>query len=540
MTDEVSEPYGEALSAEIRAELHRVLASPQFEASERNRRFLTYVIEEAFAGRAGRIKAYNIATDVFGRDASFDPQLDPVVRMEARRLRRSLERFYLIDGQPSRIRIAMPKGGYVPEFEAVETVAAAEAAPASPTDYRRGTSIAVAGFDAEGDESVFSHFSQGFTDQVIVGLSKYPELSVFGPAVALRSARAADHAASPQDMAADFVLAGSTALFENILNVKAMLVHAGTGRVLWGQTFERRPRPGMMLRLRDEIADTIVRAVAEPHGVIFNHRAGAAETSASGARGMLDTVARFDRYRRSYRRDLFHQLRLALEQEIVVNPEDCDAIACLSHICSDAHRFGFAGSETPFALKRRAAELARQAVELDPASARAYHALGLAHWFQNDVPASVTALQTAVALNQESPEIVADLGLVWSLRGEWSRAVPLLEEARGRKEPQGTACRSGLSIYHFAGGRFDDALADAVEIDAPDVAHGFVIRAISQIRLGRRSEAEESVGRTMALAQHRARGGLAELGGRNVHAELAGSVAAALRDAGLPQEFIQA
>ena len=89
MTGEVTQSYGESLSADIRAELHRVLASPQFEASERNRRFLAYVIEEALAGRAARIKAYNIATDVFGRDASFDPQLDPVVRMEARRLRQS-------------------------------------------------------------------------------------------------------------------------------------------------------------------------------------------------------------------------------------------------------------------------------------------------------------------------------------------------------------------------------------------------------------------------------------------------------------------
>ena len=124
MTEDVDGPCGAWTSAEIRAELDRVLASPQFEASERNRRFLVYVIEETFAGRAGRIKAYNIATDVFGRDANFDPQLDPVVRMEARRLRRSLERFYLTEGKSSPLRIAMPKGGYVPEFQDAGTVEA--------------------------------------------------------------------------------------------------------------------------------------------------------------------------------------------------------------------------------------------------------------------------------------------------------------------------------------------------------------------------------------------------------------------------------
>ena len=77
---------------EIRLALERVLVSADFDASERNRRFLRHVVEETLAGRAERIKAYNIATTVFGRDDRFDPQLNSVVRIEAGRLRRSLER----------------------------------------------------------------------------------------------------------------------------------------------------------------------------------------------------------------------------------------------------------------------------------------------------------------------------------------------------------------------------------------------------------------------------------------------------------------
>src|SRR5262245_19070884 len=86
-------------AADDRAELQRVMNSVHFSTSDRNRRFLDYVIEETLAGRAERLKAYTIATMVFGRPESFDPQLDPVVRIEARRLRRALERFYLIEGE---------------------------------------------------------------------------------------------------------------------------------------------------------------------------------------------------------------------------------------------------------------------------------------------------------------------------------------------------------------------------------------------------------------------------------------------------------
>ena len=110
-------------ATEVRAELNRILSSSNFVTSDRNRRFLEHVIEETLAGRGDRLKAYNIATIVFGRPANFDAQLDPVVRMEAGRVRRALERFYLIEGQPGVLRISIPKGGYQPQFSSPATMA---------------------------------------------------------------------------------------------------------------------------------------------------------------------------------------------------------------------------------------------------------------------------------------------------------------------------------------------------------------------------------------------------------------------------------
>src|SRR5689334_5676376 len=83
----------------VLTELERVLASPAFDTYDRIRRFLRYVVEETVAGRADRIKAYSIATSVFEREEDFDPQIDPIVRIEASRLRRVLERYYLTAGR---------------------------------------------------------------------------------------------------------------------------------------------------------------------------------------------------------------------------------------------------------------------------------------------------------------------------------------------------------------------------------------------------------------------------------------------------------
>lgn len=105
---------------EVRTFLLKLLASPDFNASARNKRFLTYVVDETLSGRGSRIKAYNIALAAFDRAEDFDPLVDPIVRIEAGRLRRSLEHYYLTAGKSDPIRIDMPKGSYVVRLSRVE------------------------------------------------------------------------------------------------------------------------------------------------------------------------------------------------------------------------------------------------------------------------------------------------------------------------------------------------------------------------------------------------------------------------------------
>jgi TolB-like protein/Tfp pilus assembly protein PilF len=116
-------PNPEGIPADlIRAQLERIIASSAFDAPHRNRTFLRFIVEEALAGRGDRIKAYTIGTSVLQRDDTFDSQADPIVRIEASRLRRSLERYYLIAGQEDPIRIDMPKGAYVASFRRLRSI----------------------------------------------------------------------------------------------------------------------------------------------------------------------------------------------------------------------------------------------------------------------------------------------------------------------------------------------------------------------------------------------------------------------------------
>lgn len=136
----------------IRTQLERVLTSPEFAASHRKRRFLSYIVDQTLRGQSDRLCAYDIALHAFDRDLRFDPQTDPLVRIAARRVRDSLDHYYLTAGQRDPVKIVIPKGRYIPQFQQVpasvgsvgtETTGTAAAVPVAPGSNRRSTTVYV-------------------------------------------------------------------------------------------------------------------------------------------------------------------------------------------------------------------------------------------------------------------------------------------------------------------------------------------------------------------------------------------------------------
>ncbi|MBL4783918.1 MAG: hypothetical protein JKY49_00670, partial [Cohaesibacteraceae bacterium] len=106
-----------ARHAAIRKTLDQILASRSFSTSPQLSSFLRFIVEHALQGQQEQIKGYTIATQALGRSENFDPQADPIVRVEATRLRRALARFYLESSEDIDIHITIPKGTYVPRFD---------------------------------------------------------------------------------------------------------------------------------------------------------------------------------------------------------------------------------------------------------------------------------------------------------------------------------------------------------------------------------------------------------------------------------------
>lgn len=101
---------------EKREELRRILDSKYFNNSPKKTRFLQFVSEQTFAGNGEKLNEYQIGVEVYDRGVDFNPQRDPIVRVQAYEIRRLLKKYYDEEGKGSGIRMDLPSGHYLPVF----------------------------------------------------------------------------------------------------------------------------------------------------------------------------------------------------------------------------------------------------------------------------------------------------------------------------------------------------------------------------------------------------------------------------------------
>ena len=451
--------------------------------------------------------------------------MDSIVRIEAGRLRRALENYYLRSGADDPLEIGIPKGSYVPEF----TPRAAgdskdDQAPVDPpvsqgNATRHGRTIFVAPFEEEDGDAARPNFTHGLVRQLIVGLTRFTDLFVFGPNTSFGTGSDVDRNRLRTELGADFILTGGTSLSPTQFSIEVMLIDAIDGQCLWGETFTRRLEPGEILRLRDEVANRVVRTLAQPYGILSSK---ALDLDGDHPRRMssFDCVVRFYAYWRTYDREAFELVRVGLEHVTATDPCYAEAFACLSQMYTNAARFGEDVAHATNDPLKRARDLARRAIELAPGSSRGHHALGLALWFSGNLSGSLEALETGLALNPNNSEIMADLGLRRAMQMDWDRGVPLLEESYARNPAQPSPYRVGLVLYHLAHNRDDAAFDEARRIHAPQVVYGHLLTAVAAARLGRSAEANASLEALLEIDAGYLNHIVADLRNRNVHPDL--------------------
>jgi len=539
---------------EVRRELNALISRAEFHASERNRRFLSYIVEETLQGRADRIKAYSIAIAAFDRSDDFDPLTDPIVRIEASRLRRSLEHYYLTSGKSDPVRIDMPKGSYVATFRYADqalgedhqsSVLPAIEAPAMPvhtpqppadspapiarravspwiwvaaavvvvvvavqaityawrqhetgsvTTATRGPSLVVLPFENVGAESTLDFIARGLTFEIINSLTRYSDLFVFGPETSFEIGEPHLRTLQP-----DYVLYGSVYSTDETLRVSAILADAHTSRSVWSTNLDRNLSTASLLTIQSDIAEQVASAIGQPFGAVFNLTAADIAARPLASLRSYECVVRFRQRWREYDQNDYDDMRACLEQTIKADPFYARAYASLALLDIDTVRFGFGKDRIMVDPLQEAADLALQSIELDPREPDGYLALSMAYWYLQDHEASIATAKRGLAVDPHNTDLMAELSLRYSYLENWSLSRPLIAEAFARNPATPSGYRIATFQYHYMHGDYRAALQEALQIKARYVLYGHLAAAAAYGQLGDKTNAEAALAEVLEI-----------------------------------------
>jgi len=298
--------------SDVRATLARILGSKSFARTKRVGPFLSFVVEEAFAGRGSRLKAFTIAQEIYGRDETFDPRTDTIVRVEAGRLRHRLTDYYETEGRRDPVLIELPKGGYTPRFTHNEGVASKTAIHAQVfsatlvaapgrsltrissvvvltiivaltawiylTKDRQTTPnssavmienptqssklfLAVLPLKTLADDPLEDRLAAGLVEAIVTDMTKLSGLSVMAHTSLLNlDKRSGNLSTIRRDFGATHALRGSLEREDDLIRVNVQLVDIATSTTVWAERLDG--KVGNLLDLQDVLAEKIVNHLA--------------------------------------------------------------------------------------------------------------------------------------------------------------------------------------------------------------------------------------------------------------------------------------
>jgi TolB-like protein/Flp pilus assembly protein TadD len=532
-------------TAEILTQLDRILGSQPFVDSPKLAEFLRYVVDETLAGRAGRIKGFTIAQEVYGRHDVEDAQSSTVVRVEAGRLRRYLDDYYAANENSSCVRIEIPKGTYVPNFQNIVRVdqdlgnsklrVDVESQTTSPPANRyfpsKLASMAIGGFAIvlvcgifvsiylgrpvswnepkeassgsvvarpsivvmpfknllEGSQAG-DDLAKGLTEDVITDLSRLSGVNV----MALASVEVLGSRADPETVLnklnVSHVLRGSIRGKPSRIRITAQLYDTRTKNQVWADRFDRELHD--LLELEDELAVKIAQ------GLSIKFDPGAFKKLSQHGQSNLEAYALFTQALHLVNPptevDRLKLSRAAFEKIIRLDSNFAGGYAGVAY--TNAFLAFWGHSTTPQDEIKTAIELAHKAIDKDESFGLAYSALAFAYVSLGDFDKALAASIMGASKQPNDPYGSAYHGYLLAANGRAQEGVGFVKRALflDPLNPR-TPYLNILGFVYLLAGEPGQALASlvrSIERGGPVSPSNTVPRVIALVSLGRLDEAK--------------------------------------------------
>jgi TolB-like protein len=539
--------WSEADQKAIREQLVRILSSGPFHQSQRRQRFLEYLVNETLAGRGERLKAYNVALEVFDRPETFDPVIDPLVRIEAARLRDKLREYYAGDGQRDPILIDLPKGTYTPQIEFRQPADQADAAtqdqrpdrsesptasqprarktplgalaastvavllvllagfsawrwwgPSTPLSEK--ASIAILPFENIGNDPKWDRFADGITEDIVTDLAHSKDLFVVARnSTEVYRGKPADVRNVGRDLGVRYVLEGSIQPLGDQIRVTAQLIDTRTGGHVWSNRYDR-PATDLFNVQSDvtgKIAATLTGyegAVAEAERSLIRRKPPSDLTAYDTY--LLGIEAKHGGATGGVTKEGLGEAERLFRKAIEIDPQLARAYVGLVWVQFYLIDLGLVPSVEEALSKLM--EAAEKAVELDPNDGEAHLALGNGYAYQGKRVQAAAEYAKAEMLAPSNADLL--LMAAWAIvqLGETDRAVSLAEQALKLNPYYPDWYNQGLSLVFFFGEQYDKAVKYRLLVKEP-AALDYAFLAMACAHLGRTGDAEAAAANVKKL-----------------------------------------
>lgn len=476
---------------EVMDALEEVLASSSFARNPRSRDFLAFVVTETLAGRGARLKERTVARRALNRPATFDARDDSGVRVQARRVRAALEHYYETEGRDAAVRISIPKGSYVPQFEV-----GAVTGPDATADRTLGPGVVVVQFTTADGSDMASALALGLTDSLVRELSRFPGIRVVGPVV--REGQDGGETGERRlgaRLDVQYVLRGTVHALGDAVRVTVRLVDAGTGDVVWSDAFECPAASCLGFAGQDDIVRQIAGFLGDYSGVVLRH--AASQSTPSGSPVVWSAIMQYYGALDTNSPEAAAVVAGPLKAALALEPKNPQLLSMLASVESFAAIF-LEGAEREEA-SGRSEEYARATLAIDPGNAHAHLTLATSALTRGRPRLCIEEVHQAIALAPSNPSILYGAGWVLALAGEWESGVAYVRQSTLLNPTHPTIRYALLAVDRLMAGDHAGALVDATRYGGNGDFWGPMLRALALSGLGHASEARDDLVRAQVL-----------------------------------------
>jgi len=322
---------------DILDQLSRILRSQIFRNSEMLRNFLAFIVQEVLNDNAAGLKQYTIAVNAFGRNPDFDSTHDPIVRIQASRLRRNLELYYQEEGINDLVHIVLPKGRYIPEFTFSDHAN-------QSTDYHQNISNSVTAYpfsNLSGDKNR-QLIVDGFSQELLMELSRYSHIKVI---------RAVDEVLDHTKYSLSrFSLDGSIRFGNESIKISVKVTDNHNQQIIWSDQMKFDLPHCDLIQIQENVARKIAQRIADVNGVICEKLHSESNWENTHDLSAYEAFLHFHEYIKytSERNanEVLDKLKIVIERE----PNFAPGFAVLSALYADAYILGLNREDINLAL----------------------------------------------------------------------------------------------------------------------------------------------------------------------------------------------